>query len=54
MPRKKKPRPPSAATLVRAKARATLGSPPPTRAVPVRRRREDEKHKPDWRDELRE
>jgi hypothetical protein len=55
VPKKRKPRPPTAATLVRAKARAQIGAPPPTKAVPSRRRAaEDGKHKQDWRQALEE
>lgn len=40
MPKRKKPRPPSASKLVRGRARAVLGAPPPAKQF------EDAKRKP--------
>jgi hypothetical protein len=49
MPSKpRKPKPFRAASAVKAAARATIGTPPPTRAEPAERKRKTkgEKHKP--------
>jgi hypothetical protein len=49
MPSKpRKPKPFRAASAVKAAARATIGTPPPTRAEPAekKRKRKGEKHKP--------
>ncbi len=43
---KKKARKLTAAKLVKSAARAHVGSPPPTRLVPDKRRAKAEKHKP--------
>ena len=45
MARKKK-RTFSAAKAVKSAAREFIGSPPPTRAVPVQKKKQSEKHKP--------
>jgi hypothetical protein len=49
MPSKpRKPKPFRAASVVKAAARATIGTPPPTRAEPAEKKRKGkpEKHKP--------
>jgi hypothetical protein len=46
--KRRKPKPFRAASAVKAAARATIGTPPPTRAEPAERKRKTkgEKHKP--------
>lgn len=44
--KKKKPKPFRADKAVRAIAREKIGAPPPTRAVPVKTKEKQEKHRP--------
>ncbi len=52
MARKKKLKPFRAAKAVKSIARDLIGSPPPTRVVPEKTRKEQEKHKPTLNDLL--
>jgi hypothetical protein len=45
MPRKNKPAPFRAAKAVKSAAREAIGSPPPTRRIPDKKKRTAEKHK---------
>ncbi len=54
MARKKKLVPFRAAKAVKALARDTIGSPPPTRVVPEKTKQKKEKHKPTLNELLRE
>jgi hypothetical protein len=45
MPRKKKPKPFRAVTAVKSAAREQIGTPPPTRLVPDRKKKSKPKHK---------
>ena len=54
MPRKKKKKPFRAVTVVKEMARERIGTPPPTRVVPDRKKRAREKHKPALGDLLQE
>jgi hypothetical protein len=52
--KKKKPKPFRADKAVRALAREKIGAPPPTRAVPVKTKKKQEKHKPTLEELLEE
>jgi hypothetical protein len=54
MPRKKKKKPFRAVTVVKEMARERIGTPPPTRVVPDRKKKAKEKHKPSLGDLLQE
>ncbi|MFB3815656.1 MAG: hypothetical protein ACE14L_16260 [Terriglobales bacterium] len=51
---RKKPKPFRATQAVKSAAREVIGAPPPTRAVPVKKKKAHEKHKPTLRDWLSE
>jgi len=52
--KKKKPKPFRAAKAVKAIAREKIGAPKPTRAVPVKTREKQQKHKPTLSDLLQQ
>jgi hypothetical protein len=54
MARKKKKKPFRAVTVVKEMARERIGTPPPTRVVPDRKKKVKEKHKPTLGDLLQE
>jgi len=55
MPSKpRKPKPFRATTAVKAAARAKVGTPPPTRAVPADKKRKSDKRKPTLNEILRD
>ena len=54
MPRKKKKKPFRAVTVVKEMARERIGTPPPTRIVPDRKKLKKEKHKTTLGDLLQE
>jgi len=54
MPRKKKKKRFRAVTAVKEMARERIGTPPPTRVVPDRKKQAQEKHKPTLGDLLEE
>jgi hypothetical protein len=54
MAKKKKPTPFRASKAVKALARDTIGSPPPTRIVPEKTKQKKEKHKPSLNELLNE